>query len=118
VEINSPTQDKLVEGSAPPGEPPAESVVWIPGGTFLMGSDRHYPDEAPAHKATVNGFWMDRHTVTNREFKRFVEATGHVTLAERPANAADYPGLNGPDWVWVGRLTWRSGTSAAPCKLS
>jgi formylglycine-generating enzyme required for sulfatase activity len=41
VEINSPTQDKLVEGSAPRGEPPAESMVWIPGGTFLMGSDRH-----------------------------------------------------------------------------
>jgi formylglycine-generating enzyme required for sulfatase activity len=67
-------------------------MVWIPGGTFLMGSDRHYPEEAPAHKVMVNGFWMDRHTVTNREFKRFVDATGHVTVAERPANAADYPG--------------------------
>src|SRR5262250_2366846 len=74
------------------GKPPFENMVWIPGGTFLMGSDRHYPEEAPAHKVTVNGFWMDRHTVTNREFKRFVDATGHVTLAERPANAEDYPG--------------------------
>jgi hypothetical protein len=67
-------------------------MVWISGGSFLMGSDRHYPEEAPAHEVSVNGFWMDRHTVTNREFKRFVDATGHVTLAERPANAADYPG--------------------------
>ena len=57
-----------------------------------MGSDRHYPEEAPAHRVTVNGFWIDRHTVTNTEFRRFVEATGHVTLAERPANPADYPG--------------------------
>src|SRR5262245_65349228 len=93
MEVNSPThEDGLVQGSPPPGKPPAEGMVWIPGGTFVMGSDRHYPEEAPAHKVGVNGFWMDRHTVTNREFKRFVEATGHVTLAERPANAADYPG--------------------------
>jgi hypothetical protein len=93
VEINSPTQDdKLVEGSPPPGKPPAEGMVWIPGGAFLMGSDRHYPEEAPAHKVTVNGFWMDRYAVTNADFRRFVEATRYVTLAERPANASDYPG--------------------------
>jgi formylglycine-generating enzyme required for sulfatase activity len=67
-------------------------MVWIPGGTFLMGSDHHYPEEAPAHRVRVDGFWMDTHTVTNAEFQRFVEATGHVTLAERPANADDYPG--------------------------
>jgi formylglycine-generating enzyme required for sulfatase activity len=67
-------------------------MAWIPGGAFLMGSDRHYPEEAPVHKVAVRGFWMDTRTVTNREFARFVEATGHVTLAEKPANAADYPG--------------------------
>src|SRR5262245_61255014 len=78
--------------AAAPSPPPAEGMVWIPGGTFLMGSDRHYPEEAPAHKVKVPGFWMDPHTVTNREFRRFVEATGHVTLAEKPANAEDYPG--------------------------
>jgi formylglycine-generating enzyme required for sulfatase activity len=69
-----------------------EGMVWIPGGTFLMGSDRHYPEEAPAHEASVDGFWMDRCTVTNRDFKRFVEATGYVTFAEKPANRDDYPG--------------------------
>jgi sulfatase modifying factor 1 len=67
-------------------------MVWIPGGTFLMGSDRHYPEEAPAHRVRVDGFWIDPHAVTNAQFRGFVEATGHVTLAERPANAADYPG--------------------------
>ncbi len=67
-------------------------MVRIPDGAFLMGSDRHYPEEAPAHKVAVKGFWIDAHTVTNAEFKRFVEATGHVTLAERPANPDDYPG--------------------------
>lgn len=57
-----------------------------------MGSDRHYPEEAPAHRASVSGFWMDITAVTNRDFAAFVEATDYVTLAERPANAADYPG--------------------------
>jgi len=67
-------------------------MKWIPGGTFLMGSDRHYPEEAPAHKVSVDGFWIDQYAVTNRDFSRFVEETGHVTLAEKPANPADYPG--------------------------
>jgi formylglycine-generating enzyme required for sulfatase activity len=67
-------------------------MSWIPGGTFLMGSNDHYPEEAPAHRVSVKGFWIDRHTVSNADFQRFVDATGHVTLAERPANPADYPG--------------------------
>ena len=50
------------------GKPPFENMVWIPGGTFLMGSDKHYPEEAPAHEVTVDGFWIDQHTVTNEEF--------------------------------------------------
>src|SRR5215217_5368551 len=58
----------------------------------MMGSDHHYPDEAPAHKVRVDGFWIDRHPVTNAEFARFVHETKHVTVAERPADPADYPG--------------------------
>jgi len=76
----------------PPGPPPSDTMVWIPGGTFHMGSDRHYPEEAPAHRVKVDGLWMSRHTVTNAEFARFVDETKHVTLAERPANPDDYPG--------------------------
>ena len=67
-------------------------MVWIPGGTFLMGSDRHYAEEGPAHKVKVAGFWIGAYAVTNAEFARFVDATGYVTVAERPADAADYPG--------------------------
>jgi formylglycine-generating enzyme len=67
-------------------------MVWIPGGTFRMGSDKHYPEEAPAHQATVEGFWIDPYTVTNEEFAAFVTATGHVTVAEKPPNPEDYPG--------------------------
>jgi formylglycine-generating enzyme required for sulfatase activity len=76
----------------PPALPPAENMVWIPGGAFLMGSNSHYAEEAPPHEVSVAGFWMDAYTVTNADFKRFVDATGHVTLAERPARAEDYPG--------------------------
>jgi sulfatase modifying factor 1 len=71
---------------------PQHDMVWIAGGPFLMGSDHHYPEEAPAHKVSVGGFWIDPHTVTNDEFKRFVNETGYVTLAEKPAKAEDYPG--------------------------
>jgi formylglycine-generating enzyme required for sulfatase activity len=67
-------------------------MVFIDGGTFHMGSDHHYPEEAPRHLVQVDGFWMDRAPVTNAEFAAFVEATGHVTSAEIAPNPADYPG--------------------------
>lgn len=66
-------------------------MVWIPGGCFQMGSDDHYPEEAPAHAVSVSGFWIDRGPVTNAQFLRFVKATGYRTLAERPADPAHYP---------------------------
>ncbi|HEY5405309.1 MAG TPA: formylglycine-generating enzyme family protein [Pyrinomonadaceae bacterium] len=75
-----------------PRRAPGKDMVWIPGGTFMMGSNHHYPEEAPAHSATVDGFWMDQHTVTNAQFSRFVEETGYVTSAERVPKTEDYPG--------------------------
>ena len=68
------TSAKQAQSEAPT-KPPFENMVWIPGSTFLMGSDKHYPEEAPAHEVTVEGFWMDQHTVTNEEFRKFLEAT-------------------------------------------
>ncbi len=73
------------------GDIPAD-MASIPGGTFLMGSDRHYPEEAPAHRVSVAPFWIDRTPVTNRQFKRFVVATGYVTVAEVAPDPKDYPG--------------------------
>jgi formylglycine-generating enzyme required for sulfatase activity len=67
-------------------------MKWVPGGTFAMGSERHYPEEAPVREATVGGFWIDERPVTNLEFMRFVKATGHVTLAEQLPDPAQYPG--------------------------
>ena len=66
-----------------------DEMVVLPGGTFRMGSDDHYPEERPAHKVRVDPFRIDRHPVTNAALARFVDATGHVTSAERPADPAD-----------------------------
>jgi len=69
-----------------------DSMVRVDGGAFMMGSDSHYPEEAPAHQVTVDGFWIDRYPVTNAEFAAFVDQTGYVTLAEQVPNPEDYPG--------------------------
>src|SRR5690348_1191334 len=74
-----------------PGAASHPGMVWVPGGDFRMGDDRFYPEEAPVHRVTVDGFWMDARAVTNAQFRRFVAATGYVTLAERPQNPTDYP---------------------------
>ena len=89
----------------PDHAPPFPDMVWIPGGTFRMGSDKHYPEERPSHRVTVDGFWMDRHPVTNARFARFVEATGHTTFAEIPPNAADYPDAR-PEMLFAGSLVF------------
>ena len=67
-------------------------MVQIAGGTFRMGSNDHYVEEAPVHRVTVDDFWMDRTPVTNEQFRRFVSATGYVTYAEIPPDPKDYPG--------------------------
>jgi sulfatase modifying factor 1 len=89
----------------PPSEPPYPDMVWIPGGTFRMGSDKHYPEERPAHRVSVDGFWMDRFPVTNARFARFVDATGFRTFAEIPPNPDDYPGAR-PEMLYAGSLVF------------
>ena len=83
----APVQPSQVQSPPSPAD-----MVRVAGGTFRMGSDRHYPEEAPVHRVTVDAFRMDRAPVTNREFRRFVDATGYRTFAEIPPNPDDYPG--------------------------
>lgn len=66
-----------------------DGMAWIPGGEFQMGTDdpESYSPEHPAHPVKVDGFWMDVHEVTNADYRKFVNATGYVTVAERK-----------PDW--------------------
>jgi sulfatase modifying factor 1 len=94
------------QSSALPGMAPYKNMVWIPGGTFLMGSNDHYPEEAPAHLVAVDGFWMDQYEVTNAEFRRFVKATGYVTVAERQPTPENYPGVP-PEALVPGSLVFQ-----------
>ena len=105
-------------------------MTWVPGATFRMGSDEHYPEEAPVHSVTVDGLWIDTAAVTNRQFAEFAEATGYRTVAERALDPADFPGAppenlvagslvftrtSGPVdlrhlsqwWTWVPGACWR-----------
>jgi sulfatase modifying factor 1 len=68
-----------------------ENMVKISGRTFLMGSNSHYKEEAPAHPETVGTFWIDALEVTNRQYAEFVNDTGYITVAERPLDPRDYP---------------------------
>jgi formylglycine-generating enzyme required for sulfatase activity len=71
-----------------------ENMILIPGGKFQMGSDKFYPEEKPVRSVTVDGFYMDKFAVTNEDYKKFVDNTGYVTVAERPLKAEDYPGAD------------------------
>lgn len=118
--------------SRPASSPGTSIEQWvdIPDGTFVMGSDRYGPEEAPAHPVHVDGFAISRWCVTNAEFAEFVAATGYVTVAERPLDPADFPGAPpanlvpgslvfsptpGPVdlrhlsqwWVWTPGASWR-----------
>src|SRR6516225_10798404 len=73
---------------------PGDGMRWIPGGTFRMGDDNAYLEEAPAHTVSVSGFWIDEYVVTNADFAAFVTATGYRTVAERPLDPAAYPGAD------------------------
>ena len=68
-----------------------DDMVPLAGGEFWMGSDDHYPEEAPARKVRVDPFRIDPKPVTNRQFRQFVRDTGHITLAEIAPGRADYP---------------------------
>jgi formylglycine-generating enzyme required for sulfatase activity len=90
------------------------NMVWVPGATFRMGDERFYPEERPVHRVTVDGFWIDEHPVTVAEFRRFVKATGHLTLAERAPQASEYPHAD-PDLLVPGSLVFAK--TAGPVDL-
>jgi formylglycine-generating enzyme required for sulfatase activity len=98
-----------VDAGPPPSSAAPADMVWLPGGMFRMGSDQHYPEERPVHWAVVDPFWIDRCPVTNEEFRRFVEATGYVTFAERPPNPDDYPGAL-PEMLYAGSMVFTKPT--------
>ena len=84
-------------------------MVWVRGGEFAMGSEDFYPEEGPVRDVEVDGFWMDRHAVTVKEFRHFAEETGYVTVAERALDADDYPEAD-PELLVPGSLVFNAST--------
>ncbi len=78
--------------TGPAPGPAPEGMVWIPGGTFWMGTEE-FADARPVHKVYVDGFWMDKTEVTNAQFAKFVQATGYVTIVERQPDPQKFPGF-------------------------
>jgi formylglycine-generating enzyme len=103
LRVNADSLDAVMErdGRAAPGH----GVVLIPGGTFRMGSDKHYPEEAAAHRVMVSDLWIDRTPIANRQFKEFVKSTGHKTFAEIPPDPENYPGAL-PHMIFAGSLVF------------
>src|SRR4051812_33387653 len=97
--MDSPSPDVPHAGAERP------DMIRIPGGTFRMGSDKYYPEEAPVHRVTVDGFFIDRTPVTNRQFKEFVRATGYKTTAEIAPDPNNYPGAL-PHMLFAGSLVF------------
>ena len=95
--------EPTVEESRKPPGPAPQNMVWVPGGEFSMGMNDPrrelcggpdpMRDAQPVHRVRVDGFWMDRTEVTNEQFAAFVEATGHVTVAERAPSPEEAPGV-------------------------
>lgn len=108
----------------------AVDEVRLDGGSFLMGSERHSQEERPVREVEVDGFWIDRHQVTNAAFAAFADAAGYVTVAERPLDPAAFPGAPAENlvpgsmvftgapgpvdlrhlsqwWSWVPGASWR-----------
>jgi sulfatase modifying factor 1 len=89
------------------------AAVLVPGGEFRMGSDQFYPEEAPVRTVAAPDLWVDEHPVTNAAFRRFVTATGHVTVAERPPEPEDFPGADPADLV-PGSLVFTPSSGPVP----
>ncbi len=104
MSLHSLQTDELPERAAY-GRRPDADMVCIPGGTFRMGSDHHYPEEAPAHRVTVDWFWMDGHRSPTGSSRRLSTTTGHVTFAEIPPDPKDYPGAL-PHMIYAGSLVF------------
>lgn len=97
--------------TAEPSEP--SDMRLIPGGTFTMGSEHFYPEERPLRRVKLNSFWIDETPVTNRQFAKFVAATGYVTEAEIAPDPRNYPGML-PEHAQPGSLVFMKTAGPVP----
>ncbi len=85
----------------------------VPAGCFVMGSDEQYPEERPAHEEHVSAFLIEKHPVTNAEFRRFVKDTNDRTTAEIVPSAEDFPDAD-PGDLTPGSLVFRPTPGPVP----
>jgi formylglycine-generating enzyme required for sulfatase activity len=103
----SPELNEFVRPAATP-----EGMAWIPGGWFWMG-DNDFADAQPEHIVYVDGFWMDKHEVTNAKFAKFVDATGYKTVAEIPPDPKEFPQVP-PEALKAGSIVFRPPKTPVP----
>jgi formylglycine-generating enzyme len=113
--LNETTSAESRHETQSAGGPPVATMpgmVWIEGGEFTMGTDSElgWPDEKPAHRVRVEGFWIDETEVTNAQFAAFADATGYVTTAEKPPSVEEILAQSPPGTPPVGNGSkWRRG---------
>ncbi len=100
VDVNSTSAAPKERRSLTP-----RGMIYIPAGSFFVGSGNCGEDALPQHSCTTPGFYMDRTPVTNEQFEQFVAKTGHVTDAERQGEAAVF--MNG-EWKVLPGISWRN----------
>ncbi len=101
-----PFRDGGAKAGCAPDTASRAHMIWVPGGSFLMGSNDFYREERPVRRESVGGFWVDSHPVTNAEFRRFVGATGYATASERPPDPSMYRDAD-PSLLVHGSLVFR-----------
>jgi sulfatase modifying factor 1 len=98
-----PEFQKTIANNDVPPSSREKDMVWIPGGTFYMGTDEKceslcqiggLTSDCKVHKVYVDGFWMDEHEVTNAQYQAFVKATGYKTIAEMTPTIEEFPGAS------------------------
>jgi len=94
--------------------------VFVPAGSFMMGSTDEFSDEHPVHEVTVDSFWIDRTEVTTAQYAAFVADTGWETAAERNGDTYTWwrpqgtgNNLDGLDKYPVVFITWEDAVAYA-----
>ena len=104
---NTDSAESKAEVKTAPVAPELESeMVYFEGGDFKMGSDNGTSREFPAHNVTVKAFKIDKSPVTVGEFRRFIEATGYKTDADKYGDSGVFD-LNNSTWRLVPGANWQ-----------
>lgn len=82
------------------------AMIWLESDTFTMGSENGLPDEAPAKKLQLTGFWMDKYEVSNRDYQKFVSDTGYTTFSETMGDSLVFESPSQNHEMRMGALDW------------